>query len=53
MLTARLGMGTPCINTFNGDATPRKTEISLEQLYHEVWCVSDHDPQVVVWESIV
>ena len=30
-----------------------KTEVSLEQWYHEVQCVKDHYPESVVWESIV
>ena len=53
MLTARLRMGTPCINTFSGDATLGKTEVSFEQWCHEAWCVKDHYPEAVVWESII
>ena len=30
-----------------------KTEVSFEQWYHEVQCVKDHYPELVVWESIV
>ena len=29
MLTAGLGMGTPCINTFSGDATPERLKYLL------------------------
>ena len=53
MLMARLGMGTPHINTFSGDVTPRKTKVSFEQWYHVVWCTKDHYPEAVVWESII
>ena len=31
MLTARLRMGTPRLNTFSGDVTPGKTNVSFEQ----------------------
>ena len=48
MLMARLRMGTPCINTFSGDATLKKTEVSFEQWYHEVQCLKDHYPDAVV-----
>ena len=40
--------GHPHINTFSGDATPGKTEVSFDQWYHEVWCIKDHYPEVVV-----
>ena len=30
-----------------------KMEVSFEQLYHEVQCVKDHYPELVVQESIV
>ena len=53
MLTARLRIGTPHINTFSGDATPRKTEVSFKQWYHEVQCVKDPYPETVVRESII
>ena len=53
MLTAGLRMGTPHTNTFSGYTTPRKTEVSFEQWYHEIWCVKDHYPEVMVWESII
>ena len=46
-------MGTPRINTFSCDTTPGKTEVSFEQLYHEVQCIKDHYPEAVVWESII
>ena len=53
MLTARLRMDTPHINTFSGDATPRKTKVSFGQWYHKVQCIKDHFPEEVVWESII
>ena len=37
-LATGLQLGTPRINTFSGDAMPVKTEVSFEQLYHEVQC---------------
>ena len=40
--SAHLQLGTPRINTFSGDATPGKTEVSFDQWYHEVQCVKDH-----------
>ena len=46
-------MGTPCISTLRGDGPPGKTVVSFEQLYHEVWCIKDHYPEVVVWESVI
>ena len=46
-------MGTPQINTFSGDTMPGKTEVSFKQWYHKVQCVKDHNPESVVWESIV
>ena len=52
-LVARLRLGTPRINTFSGDATPGKTQVSFEQWYHEVQCVKDHYPESVVWNSII
>ena len=52
-LASGLLLGTPRINTFNGKAMPGKTEVSFEQWYHEVQCVKDHYPELVVWESIV
>ena len=52
-LVARLRLATPRINTFSGDATLGKTEVSFEQWYHEVQCVKDHYPESVVWESII
>ena len=52
-LASGLHLGTPRINTFSGEATPHKTEVSFEQWYHEVQCVKDHYPESVVWESIV
>ena len=35
-LATGLQLSTPHINTFSGNATPGKTEVSLEQWYHEV-----------------
>ena len=32
---------------------PGKTEVLFEQWNHEVQCVKDHYPELVVWESIV
>ena len=48
-----LRLSTPWINTFSGDATPGKTEVSFEQWYHKVWCVKDHYLESVVWEHII
>ena len=53
MLATGLWQGTLCINTFSGEATLAKTEVSFEHWYHEVQCVKDHYPESVVWESIV
>ena len=52
-LTLGLHIGTPKINTFSGDITPGKTELSYEQWNHEVQCIKDHYPELVVWESIM
>ena len=53
-LATRLQLGTPHINTFSGKATPGKTEVvSFEQWYHEVQCIKDHYPELVVQKSIV
>ena len=46
-------LGIPSINTFSGNAMPGKTEVSFKQWYHEVQCIKDHYPELVVWESIV
>ena len=46
-------MGIPRVNTFSGDASPGKTEVSFEQWYHEIQCLKDHYPEAVVWESII
>ena len=48
-----LQLSTPQINTFSGDATPAKMEMSFEQWYHDVRCVKDHYPESMVQESIV
>ena len=50
-LVAKLRLGTLRINTFSGDATLGKTEVSFEQWYHEVQCLKDHYSESVVWES--
>ena len=52
-LALGLCLGTPRINTFSGKAMPGKTEVLFEQWYHEVQCIKDHHPELVVWESIV
>ena len=48
-----LQLGTPCINTFSGEAMSGKTEASLEQWYHEVQYIKDHYLESVVRESII
>ena len=53
MLTARLRLSTPRIINFSGYVSPGKTEVSLEQWYHEFQCIEDHYPESVVWESII
>ena len=53
MLAAGLRMDTPRINTFSGDATPGKTEMSFKQWYLEAQCIKDHYPEALVWESII
>ena len=53
ILAFGLHLGTPRINTFSSKATPGKIEVSFEQWNHEVQCVKDHYPELVVWESIV
>ena len=52
-LTWGLCLGTPKINAFSGNITPGKTEVSFEQWNHEVHCIKDHYPELVVWESIM
>ena len=52
-LTLSLCLGTPKINTFSGDVTPGKTEISFEQWNHEVQWIKDHYLELVVPESIM
>ena len=47
-LTLGLHLGTPKINTFSGDITPGKTEVSFEQWNQEVHCIKDHYPELVV-----
>ena len=53
MLVAGLRMETPRINTFSGEATPGKTEVSFEEWYHWIPCIKDHYPEAVVWEHII
>ena len=52
-LASGLHLGTPKINTFSGDATPGKTEVSFEQWNHKVQCIKDHYLELVVQESIM
>ena len=52
-LTSGLCIGTPKISTFSGDVTPGMTEVSYEQWSHEVQCIKDHYPELVVRESII
>ena len=47
-LTLGLQIGTPKISTFSGNMAPGKTEVSYEQWSHEVQCIKDHYPEVVV-----
>ena len=47
-LTMGLQIGTPKISTFSGNAAPSKTEVSYEQWSHEVQCIKDHYPELVV-----
>ena len=52
-LTSGLHIGTPKISTFSDDMAPGKTEVSYEQWSHEVQCIKDHYPELVVRESIM
>ena len=52
-LTLGLQIVTPKISTFSGDVAPGKTEVSYEQWSHEVQCIKDHYPELVVQESIM
>ena len=52
-LTLGLHIGTPKISTFSGDMPPGKTQVSYEQWSHEVQCIKDHYPELVVRESII
>ena len=52
-LTLGLKIGTPKISTFSGNVAPGKTEVSYEQWSHEVQCIKDHYPELVVRESIM
>ena len=52
-LAMGLQLGTPCINTFSGKATPGKMEVLFEQWYHKVQCVKDHYLESVVKESMI
>ena len=51
-LTSGLHIGTPKISAFSGNVAPGKTEVSYEQWSHEVQCIKDHYPELVVRESI-
>ena len=51
-LTLGLCINTPKISTFSGNVAPGKTEVSYEQLSHEVQCIKDHYPESVVRESM-
>ena len=51
-LTMGLQIGTPKMCTFSGNVAPGKTEVSYEQWSHEVQCIKDHYPELVVRESI-
>ena len=52
-LTSGLHLGTPKLNTFSGNVTPGNMEVSFEQWNHEVHCIKDHYPELVVQESIM
>ena len=52
-LTLGLQISTPKISTFSGDVAPGKTEVSYKQWNHEVQCIKDHYPELVVRESIM
>ena len=52
-LASGLCLGTLKINTFSGDVIPGKTEVSFEQWNHEVQCIKDQYPELVVQESIM
>ena len=52
-LTLGLQISTPKISTFSGNVAPGKTEVSYEQWSHEVQCIKDHYPELVVRESIM
>ena len=47
-LTSGLHLGTPKINTFSGDVTPGKIEVSFVQWNNKVQCIKDHYPESVV-----
>ena len=52
-LASGLHLDTPKINTFSGNVTPGKTEVSFKQWNHEVQCINDHYPESVVCKSIM
>ena len=52
-LTSGLHIGTLKISTFSGNAAPGKTEVLYEKWSHEVQCIKDHYPELVVRESIM
>ena len=52
-MASGLHLGTPRINTFSGKAMPGKAEVSFKQWNHEVQCIKDHYPELMVQESMV
>ena len=52
-LTSGLHISTPKISTFSGNMAPGKTKVSYKQWSHEVQCIEDHYPELVVRESIM
>ena len=52
-LTSGLRIGTPKISMFSGNAAPGKTKVLYKQWSHEVQCIKDHYPELVVHESIM
>ena len=52
-LTLGLQIGTLKICTFSGKVAPGKTKVSYKQWSHEVQCIKDHYPELVVRESIM
>ena len=52
-LALGLRLGTPRISAFSGEAMPGKTKVSFKQRKHEVQCIKDHYPELVVQDNIV